>query len=171
MYLKLFLTFFKIGLFGFGGGYSILSFIQKEVIEVNGWLTTSEFIDMLAIAQITPGPIVINTATFVGYQMLGIKGAIIATIAVVLPSLIIIVLISIFLNKFKESAIVKRIFKGLRPITLGLILSAAIQISSGVFIDFKSIIISIGIFYLLIFKQVGSIKLIILSGVIGVLLY
>ena len=171
MTFKLFLAFFKIGLFSFGGGYAMLPFMQKEVIEVHNWLTTTEFLDMLAIAQITPGPVAINTATFVGYQLEGILGSIITTTAVVLPSFIIIILISLFFNKFKKSVTVERIFKGLRPIILALIAAAAVDIGRGVFIDYKSVIISIIIFYLMVFRKQGSILMIILAGVLGVLFY
>lgn len=171
MTLKLFLAFFKIGLFSFGGGYAMLPFMQKEVIEVHNWLTATDFLDILAIAQITPGPVAINTATFVGYQIKGILGSIAATTAVVLPSFIIVLLISLFFSKFKKSVVVKRIFKGLRPIILGLIASAAVDIGRGVFIDYKSVLISILIFYLMVFRKQDSILMIILAGVLGVLLY
>lgn len=171
MTLKLFLAFFKIGLFSFGGGYAMLPFMQKEVIEVHNWMTTTEFLDMLAIAQVTPGPVSINTATFVGYQLKGILGSIVTTTAVVLPSFIIIILISLFFYKFKKSVIVERIFKGLRPIILALIAAATVDIGRGVFIDYKSIIISIIIFYLMVFRKQESILMIILAGVLGVLFY
>lgn len=171
MILDLFLAFFKIGLFSFGGGYAMLPFMQEQTIEVHGWLTTSEFLDILGIAQVTPGPISINTATFVGYRLSGILGALTSTLAVVLPSFIIVLTISFFFHKFKKSKTVENVFKGLRPIVLGLVASAAVDIGKEVFIDFKAVFISIAIFYLLTFRKMNTITLIILAGVMGVLFY
>lgn len=171
MILELFMAFFKIGLFSFGGGYAMLPFIQEQTIEVHGWLTTHEFLDMLGIAQITPGPISINTATFVGYRLGGILGAITSTLAVVLPSFIIVLIISFFFHKFKSSHTIQNVFQGLRPIVLGLVASAAVDIGRGVFIDYKAIVIAILIFVLLTLKKMDTIVLIILSAVLGVLFY
>ena len=112
MILEVFLAFLKIGLFSYGGGYAMLPFIQDQAIEVHGWLTMHEFLDILGIAQITPGPVAINTATFVGYRTDGILGAITATTAVVLPSFVIVLTLSFFIHKFKESKILGNIFKG-----------------------------------------------------------
>lgn len=171
MIIDLFMAFFKIGLFSFGGGYAMLPFIQEQTIEVHGWLTTHEFLDMLGIAQITPGPISINTATFVGYRLGGVLGAIASTVAVVLPSLMIVLIISFFFNKFKSSHTVKNVFQGLRPIVLGLVASAAVDIGRGVFIDYKAVVIALLIFVLLTFKKMDAIMLIILAAILGVLFY
>lgn len=171
MILELFLAFSKIGLFSYGGGYAMLPFIQDQAIEVYGWLTTHEFLDILGIAQVTPGPISINTATFVGYRTAGISGAIVATTAVVLPSFIIVLTISFFFHKFHKSKTVQNVFKGLRPIVLGLVASAAVDIGREVFIDYKSVIISIGIFLILTFKNINTIMLLVFAGLLGVLFY
>ena len=166
MILNLFLAFFKIGLFSFGGGYAMLPFIQEQTIEVHKWLTNSEFLDILGVAQVTPGPVSINTATFVGYKIAGISGALTATLAVVLPSFIIVLTISFFFHKFKESKIIEDVFKGLRPIVLGLVASAAVGIGKEVFVDYKAVFISIFIFALLTFRKMNAISLIILAGVL-----
>lgn len=171
MILDLFIAFFQIGLFSFGGGYAMLPFIQEQAINVHGWLTTSEFLDMLGIAQITPGPIAINTATFVGYETAGILGGLMATLAVVLPSFLIVLTISYFFNKFKESKVMENIFKGLRPIVLGLVASAAVDIGTEVFVDYKAVVISLIVFTLITFKRANTIALIVLAGVMGVLFY
>ena len=171
MILDLFLAFFKIGLFSFGGGYAMLPFIQEQTIEVHGWLTTPEFLDILGIAQVTPGPISINTATFVGYRLAGLGGALTSTLAVILPSFIIVMIISFFFKKFQTSKLIQDIFKGLRPIVLGLVASAAVDIGREVFTDYKAVIISIIIFLLLTFKKMNTIVLIVLAGVLGVLFY
>src|SRR5699024_9078016 len=118
--LKLFLSFFKIGAFTFGGGYAMIPLIQKEVITNQQWLTTREFIDIIAVAEMTPGPIAINSATFLGYKVSGVFGSVVATLGVVLPSFIVIGIIFYFLSKFRESSNVEQAFKGIRPVVLGL---------------------------------------------------
>ena len=127
IYLQLFYTFFKIGLFGFGGGYAMLSMIQGEVVTRYDWVSTQEFTDIVAISQSTPGPIGINAATYVGFTATGsIWGSVIATFAVVLPSFILMLLISKFLMKFKNHPVVEHVFQGLRPAVVGLLAAAAL---------------------------------------------
>lgn len=169
--LKLFISFFKIGAFSFGGGYAMLPLIEEEIIQVNKWLTSTEFIDIIAISEMTPGPIAINSATFLGYKVGGIPGSIIATIGVVLPSFIVMSFIFHFITKFKDSKYVDWIFKGIRPVVLGLIASAAVTVAKSTFIDIKSILIAIFLFYVVTFKKLNPIIGIILAGVLGVLLY
>ena len=116
LYFQLFYTFFKIGLFGFGGGYAMLSMIQGEVVTRYGWLTPQEFTDIVAISQMTPGPIGINSATYVGFTATGsIWGSVIATFAVVLPSFILMLVISKFFLKYQKHPAVEAVFSGLRP--------------------------------------------------------
>ncbi len=133
--LKLFYTFFKIGLFGFGGGYAMISMIQGEVVTRYNWLDMGQFTDIVAISQMTPGPIGINSATYVGYtsminagysHAIGMLGSATATFAVVLPSFILMLFISKFLLKYKNHPIVENIFLGLRPAVVGLIAAAAL---------------------------------------------
>ena len=135
LFLQLFYTFLKIGIFGFGGGYAMLSMIQGEVVTRYGWLTMGQFTDIVAISQMTPGPIGINSATYVGYTSIvnagyghawGILGSATATFAVVFPSFILMLLISKFLLKFKNHPTVESIFAGLRPAVIGLIGAAAL---------------------------------------------
>lgn len=127
IFLQLFYTFFKIGLFGFGGGYAMLSMIQGEVVTRYGWLTAQEFTDIVAISQMTPGPIGINSATYVGFTATGsIWGSVIATFAVVLPSFILMLTISKFFLKYQKHPAVEAVFNGLRPAVVGLLASAAL---------------------------------------------
>ncbi|KAA6345300.1 Chromate transport protein [termite gut metagenome] len=127
LYFQLFYTFFKIGLFGFGGGYAMLSMIQAEVVVRHGWLSLREFTDMVAISQMTPGPIGINTATYAGYTVSGnVYGSLLATGALVLPSFILMLTISKFLLKYRKHPTVEAIFKGLRPAVVGLLAAAAL---------------------------------------------
>ncbi len=127
IYLLLFYSFFKIGLFGFGGGYAMLSLIQAEVVTRHAWVNTQEFTDIVAISQMTPGPIGINAATYVGYTATGnVWGSIIATFAVVLPSFILMLTISKFFLKYQKHPVVVSIFSGLRPAIVGLLAAAAL---------------------------------------------
>ena len=172
IYLKLFYVFFKVGLFSFGGGYAILPLMQHEVVDVNKWISFKEFMDIVAISQITPGPISINLATHVGYRIGGALGSTIATSSVVLPSIIIMIIIVVFLKKFSKLPVVQRVFKALRVTVVGLMLAAWIALFvKENFIDYKSyIIFALVLIGGLVFK-IGSITLIILSGVAGAILY
>lgn len=169
--IQLFMTFFKIGAFSFGGGYAMLPLLEEEVIRNHGWMTSGEFIDIFAISEMTPGPIAVNAATFLGFRVSGIIGAAVATTAVILPSFIVISLIFASLNKFKSSKYVAWIFEGIRPIVIGLILAAGITVAKSSFIDVKSVIIAIGLFYGVTFKDLNPILAIIIGGILGVILY
>ena len=171
-YLNLFFVFFKVGLFSFGGGYAILPLMQHEVVDVNKWISFKEFMDIVAVSQITPGPISINLATHVGYRIGETLGSTIATTSVVLPSIIIVSLIVIFLKRFSKLPVVQRIFKSLRVTIVGLILAAGIALFvKENFIDYKSYIIFTSVLIGGLFFKIGSITLIILSGVAGAILY
>ena len=126
--VELFLTFFKLGLFSFGGGYAMIPLIQNEV-ESHGWLTAAQFADILAIAEMTPGPIAINTATYVGFINAGIIGGLVATAGVTMPSLLLILLIARFFFKFQNHPLNKALFYGMRPAITGLVLTAAFVVS------------------------------------------
>ena len=171
-YLNLFFVFFKVGLFSFGGGYAILPLMQHEVVDINKWISFKEFMDIVAVSQITPGPISINLATHVGYRIGETLGSTIATTSVVLPSIIIVSLIVIFLKRFSKLPVVQRIFKSLRVTIVGLILAAGIALFvKENFIDYKSYIIFTSVLIGGLVFKIGSITLIILSGVAGVILY
>ena len=125
--LKLFITMFKVGLFTFGGGYAMIAVLEHEFVEKNGWIDKDEFYNMLAVAESTPGPIAINSATFIGYRLAGVVGSIFATIAMCLPSLIIIYTISLFFDAFLSITVVAYAFKGIQACVCYLILSAGIK--------------------------------------------
>lgn len=125
--VELFLAFFKIGLFSFGGGYAMIPLIQNE-IQSHGWLTASQFAEVIAIAEMTPGPIAVNAATFVGFKNAGILGGLVATAGVTLPSLLLILLLARFFFKFQKQPLNRQIFYGLRPVIVGLVFTAAIVI-------------------------------------------
>ena len=125
--LKLFVTMFKIGLFTFGGGYVMVTLIENEFVEKKKWLTQDEYYDMLAISESTPGPIAINSSTYIGYKLAGFLGSVFATIGVCLPSLIIIYVISLFFDKFLQFTIVANAFKGVQACVAYLIISAGVK--------------------------------------------
>ena len=175
IYLQLFYTFFKIGLFGFGGGYAMLSMIQGEVVTRYGWVSSQEF------SQMTPGPIGINAATYVGFTSTGsVWGSIIATFAVVLPSFILMLTISKFFLKYQKHPIVESIFNGLRPAVVGLLASAALVLMNAENFgspteDTYSFVISIIIFLIAFIGtrkyKANPILMIIACGIAGLLLY
>jgi chromate transporter len=125
--LRLFWSFFQVGLFTFGGGYASLPLVQEQAVG-GGWMSMSEFTDLLTISQMTPGPVSINLATFVGLRYDGIAGAVVATFAFVLPSFIIVSVLAILYRKYSELSAVQNVLSGLRPATVGLILSAGLSI-------------------------------------------
>ena len=127
IYLQLFISFFKIGLLGFGGGMAIVSLIQTEV-ERYGWMSATEYLGILAISQMTPGPIGINMSTYAGFHAAGVPGAIVSTLSLVLPSYLIILIVSHFMEKFKDSPLVNHVFYGIRPATAGLIAGAMFEV-------------------------------------------
>lgn len=168
---ELFISFLKIGAFSFGGGYAMLPLIEKEIIEVHKWLTLPEFIDILAVVEMTPGPVAINSATFLGYKVAGVLGSIVATTAVVLPSIVVILIIAHFLSKFKNSPYVEWAFKGIRPVVLGLIVTASLTVSKNSILDIKSFVLMIVLFYLTSFKNLHPILTIVIAGVVGAVIY
>lgn len=128
IYLQLFISFFKVGLFAFGGGYAALPLIQDQVITANAWLSMDEFTHLVTISQMTPGPIALNAATFVGTKMGGIPGGMIATAGCVAPSCIIVTILAIFYLKYKNASALKSVLATLRPATVALIASAGVSI-------------------------------------------
>lgn len=181
IFLQLFYTFFKIGLFGFGGGYAMISMIQGEVVTRHEWLSSNEFTDIIAISQMTPGPIGINSATYVGYSAVvnagyshavGILGSTIATVSVVLPSFILMVLISKFFLKYQKHPIIASVFEGLRPGVVGLLAAAALVLMNRENFGtynwqiLTSIILFAGTFIASYRYKVNPILLIVICGII-----
>ena len=169
--IKLFLAFLKIGTFSFGGGYAMIPFIQKEIVEKNTWISLSDFIDIIGISQMTPGPVAINSATFVGYKVNGVIGSIFATIGVVTTSFILVIIANRTLEKFKESKVIKAALTGMRPVLIALILKATIDLAKESYIDLKSIIIATIIGVVLFKKNINPILAIVASGLLGLMFY
>ena len=181
IYFDLFLTFLKIGLFTFGGGYAMLPMIREEVA-AHGWLNQSELINFIAVSESTPGPFAVNIATFVGTRTGGIFGGLCATLGVVLPSFVIILIVARCYQKFKSNKLVVGAMNGLKPAVVGLIAAALLSLSGTVFFPqglsanvfgaaAAQFYVSLGIFavaVILAFKKIHPILIILLSAVIGV---
>ncbi|MBQ9147304.1 MAG: chromate transporter [Rikenellaceae bacterium] len=129
--LTMFGSFFKIGLFTFGGGYAMVPIIQREVIDRRGWVDRDEFIELLTLAQSAPGPIALNTSVFVGYKMRGYAGALAALLGVVVPAFTVILIVAIYFAQFRENVYVNAAFKGMRPAVVALIVSPIVSLSRG----------------------------------------
>lgn len=129
--LTMFGSFFKIGLFTFGGGYAMVPIIQREVIDRRGWIDREEFIELLTLAQSAPGPIALNTSVFVGYKMRGYAGALAALLGVVVPAFTVILIVAIYFAQFRENIYVNAAFKGMRPAVVALIVAPVISLSKG----------------------------------------
>ncbi len=190
IYLNLLLSFIKIGLFNFGGGYAMIPLIQRE-IESNGWITSAEFIDIIAIAEMTPGPIAVNTATYVGYKTAGIAGGLFATLGVSLPSLLIVMFISGFFFKYRKDPVYLSIFYGIRPVITALIASAAIFFAEASLLkvrlsvealkilfnsplkilDIAAVLIMVAAFFAVRKLKIHPVLVILGSGAVGAILY
>ncbi|MBQ2489683.1 MAG: chromate transporter [Bacteroidales bacterium] len=176
IYLQLFLTYLKIGFFGFGGGYAMLSLIQNETVVRHAWITGAEFSDILALSQMTPGPIAINSATYIGYTVAGFPGAVAATSAVCLPCLLLMILITRFVLRLKENPYLKGAIAGIRPVVIGMIAAATLLLvfpkngGEGCFSGFWSYLIFAGCMVGLWFRR-NPILLLALSAVAGIIFY
>jgi chromate transporter len=145
IYWDIFVSFFRIGLFTFGGGYAMIPLIEAEVVNKKHWIKKTDFIDMLALAQSAPGVMAINTSIFVGYQLRGVKGAIIASLGSALPSFLIILLIAMFFVDFKDNPVIERIFKGIRPAVVALIAAPLWQMGKSAKITWKTIVFPVAV--------------------------
>ena len=166
LYLELFLTFFKIGLFTIGGGYAMLPLIQADV-QAKGWMTAKELVNFIAVSESTPGPFAVNVSTYVGAELAGLPGAFCATLGVVLPSFLIILLVARFYAAFRSSAIVSGAMGGLRPAVIGMIGAAVVSVGQTVF----PLVCSLTIFVLmavLTYKKLHPIVIILLSALLGI---
>lgn len=177
--LKLFLTFLKIGLFSFGGGYAMIPLIQSEVIS-NGWIAFSTLIDFIAVSQSFPGPFAVNISTYIGSELAGLGGAISAVLGVVLPGFIITIIAANFFDKFKDNTLVKGAISGLKPVVIGLIASSALSLFLTVFLpdgysltlftkaSFYSSLFIFSISLSLSFKKLHPIAIICISAILGI---
>jgi len=170
-YLELLWAFIVVGATTFGGGYAAVPVLEREMIKKRGWLTMDEVLDYYTIAQITPGIILINIATFVGCKRKGVPGGIIATISLVLPGLCLMLLISLFIKRFAEYPVVRHAFSGIRLAVCAIILDTTVKLFRGFWKDYKAMIISIVVFVLSAVFSVSPVFIIPVAGLAGFLLY
>lgn len=168
---KVCLFFIQAGAFSFGGGYGVLYMLQREVVWKNAWLTSKQFVDIVAIAEMTPGPIAVNTSTFVGCTLFGPLEGILCTFCIVAVPFCLALLASVFFQKFKGNCHVIGALKGIRPVVIGLIGAVSIQIAAVAFVDYAAI----GIFFIatfLLFKfKINPIWVMLTSGFLGIVIY
>lgn len=165
--LKLFATFFRIGLFTFGGGYAMIPLIEHDVVERNGWLRKDEFLDLLAVAQSAPGVFAVNMAVFVGYKLRGKRGALAASFGCVLPSVVIILLIALFFRRFRHLEVVNNIFMGIRPVVVALIAVPVFNVARSAKLSWMTAWIPVLSALLIVQFGVSPIYVIIVAGVAG----
>lgn len=165
----LFTSFFKIGFFAFGGGYGALSMIQDEIVNVHHWMSAQEFLDLLSVSQMTPGPIAINAATYIGYRVSGVSGSLFATVGVVLPSFLWVALFLKLLDLASKKINVSRVLSAMKIAILVPILLAGINLSMNSIRNFYSFLFAAIIFIILRFKKFPLFWLVILSGVLGII--
>ncbi|SCI20690.1 MULTISPECIES: chromate transporter [unclassified Romboutsia] len=165
--IDLFKTFFRIGGLTFGGGYAMLPMLEKEVVESRKWATSEELLDYYAVGQTTPGIIAVNTATFVGYKVKGILGALFATMGVVFPSLVIIMIIATCLKNFSQFEIVQNAFSGIRVVVAVLILNAIIKLWKNSIVDKIGVVVFALTFILGAILKVSSIYIVIAAAIVG----
>ena len=168
--LRMFFTFARIGGFTFGGGYAMLPMLQKEVVEKYKWATNDELLDYYAIGQCTPGVIAVNTATFIGYKLKGIPGAIFATLGVVSPSVVIIGLIAAFVSNFRDLEVVQWAFSGIRAAVVALILSASIKIGKKSLVDIFTVLIFVAVTVLSFFTDLSPVIFVVTAAVCGLVI-
>ena len=169
--LQLFWIFFKIGAFTFGGGYAMIPIIQKETVENHKFIKESDILDIVAIAESTPGPIAINSATFVGYQTAGVLGSLCATLGVVLPSFVIILLISFFLRQFMEYNVVRYAFAGIRAGVMALVIKALVSMYKQCPKSAVAYGIMAAAFLVAVFTNVSAILIIAFSALVGLITF
>lgn len=169
--VDLFLSFFKIGFFGFGGGYAMLALIEHEIIQVHGWMSTTEFVDIIAVAEMTPGPVAINSATFVGYRVAGIGGAVLATLGVISPSLLLLIPAAKLFMRYYEHRRVQQVLFGIQPAVIALIALAAFVVGKSAVFDYKSALLTVFCLLLTLFSRIHPLYLIGIGAVAGLLFF
>ena len=159
-------SFFKIGLFTFGGGYAMVPIIQREVIDHRGWVDRDEFVELLTLAQSAPGPIALNTSVFVGYKMRGYAGALAALLGVVVPAFTVILIVAIYFAQFRENVYVNAAFKGMRPAVVALIVSPIVSLSRGM--GAWKYVLAAAVALFVWWSSVSPIWLIVVAAVVGI---
>ena len=167
--LKLFTTFFRIGLFTFGGGYAMIPLIESDVVGRNRWVKKEEFVDLLAVAQSAPGVFAVNMAVFVGYKVRGVSGALAAAFGCVLPSVMIILLIALFFRQFRHIEVVNNVFKGIRPVVVALIAVPVFNVAKSAKVGWSTVWVPVLAAFLIVAMGVSPVYIILIAGIAGFL--
>lgn len=164
-------VFFRIGAFSFGGGYAMIPLFQKDLVEIYHWVSLEQMLDMIAISQMTPGPIAVNIATFAGYQIAGFWGSFFATFGVISPSILIILIVVMFFLRFQNTPAVQSVMSGIRPAAVALIVVATISVAQGALLNWTYWLLLLVSFIAAYRFKLHPIPLILLAGVIGLLFF
>ena len=171
IYLSLFWAFFKVGAFSFGGGYAMIPLIKKEIIDIHHWLSVDQFLDIIAISQMTPGPIAINAATFVGYKVGGFWGSAAATIGGTSPSFLIIIILALLIIRYRHLPWLDAFFKGVRPAVIALIVQAAYSVGKSSFTGIKDMLVAAVVFVGLYLLKINPLIIIVMAAILGIVIY
>jgi len=169
--LTLYWTFLKIGLFSIGGGYAMIPLMEAELITIHGWMSASEFLDVMAIAEATPGPVSVNAATFAGYRLAGVVGSLTATLGIITPSLVLLIMLSRLLIRVIQNPRAENFLNGLRSALVALILLASFSLGRSAILDLTTALIFGGLLAFSIWKSISPLFFIIAGAVLGLLLF
>ena len=165
------ISFLKIGAFSFGGGYAVVAFIQREVVEGHGWISPEDFVNVVAIAEMTPGPIAVNSSTFVGYNLFGVLGGILCSASTLAIPFILALIVAIYFSKFKDNVYLKNVLSGIRPAVIGLIAASCLSMGKISFETWDSVIFFAVTLFMVWKSKINPIITLITCGVLGAVLY
>lgn len=165
------ISFLKIGAFSFGGGYAVVAFIQREVVEGHGWISPEDFVNVVAIAEMTPGPIAVNSSTFVGYNLFGVLGGILCSASTLAIPFILALIVAIYFSKFKDNVYLKNVLSGIRPAVIGLIAASCLSVGKISFETWHSVIFFAVALFMVWKCKINPIITLITCGVLGAVLY
>ncbi|NMB28163.1 MAG: chromate transporter [Tissierellia bacterium] len=171
MFLKMFITFFKIGAFTIGGGYAMIPIIQEEIVNKKKWIKEDEFLDAIAIAQSSPGPIAVNTSIYVGHILGGVKGVLVCALGTILPSFLIILLIATVFFQYRNNPIIEKVFLGVRPAVVALIASAVYKLMKSYNFTYAKLFIGLLTIFAIVFLSISPIYLILVGGIGSIIYY
>lgn len=171
MLLDMLITFIKVGTFTIGGGFAMIPIIKEEIVDKKAWIKEEDFLDIIALVQGSPGPIAINVSIFTGYKLKGFRGALVCTLGTVLPSFVIILLVATMFFQYRNNPTIEKVFLGVRPAVVGLIVSAVYQLSQQARFDYKRILISLLVTLIIVLLNISPVYLILLGGFGSIIYY
>ena len=168
IWLRLAMAFAKAGLFTFGSGYAMLTLLEREIVGAHQWLTPEQFADVVALSEVTPGPITVNLATFVGYRIAGIIGSVFATLGLIIGPMVIMLLVVRYYGEYRDHPSVEAAFRGLRPVVVALIALAVLNLGQVAFVDFRSVMLFASVLGVAYFTSVSPILLVVAGVLVGI---